>query len=285
MRVRRVAGLQRLRVVAVAAASKHSAALTSGGELYTFGDNQAGQLGIGTPDSCCNPSPRLVDSLKVLGCAASCRSPAAAAVGCKALSHSAPALLRICELCDAASRAIVVQGKTLVAVSAAKRHTVVLTADGEVLTWGHQVVTPRRVNLAGTRDVWRCANPATAPATPGAASSSAAPAGGVTPASAAGASVAGGALAAAAGPAAAAALGEPLRFHRGHAEVVRPVAVAVAAGFTHTTVVTRTGCTLVWWSADPALRVQEVQGPLAGAHLPRALALPVLPLPLLFGER
>jgi len=41
------------------------------------------------------------------------------------------------------------QGKRVVAAAAAKRHTVVLTAEGDVHTWGHRVVTPRRVNLAG----------------------------------------------------------------------------------------------------------------------------------------
>lgn len=35
-------------------------------------------------------------------------------------------------------------------MAAAKRHTVVLTADGDVYTWGHKVVTPKRVQLAGT---------------------------------------------------------------------------------------------------------------------------------------
>ena len=41
------------------------------------------------------------------------------------------------------------QGKGITAVAAAKRHTVVLTADGDVYTWGHKVVTPKRVQLAG----------------------------------------------------------------------------------------------------------------------------------------
>lgn len=35
------------------------------------------------------------------------------------------------------------------AVAAAKRHTVVLTSEGGVYTWGHRVVTPKRVVLAG----------------------------------------------------------------------------------------------------------------------------------------
>ena len=54
------------------------------------------------------------------------------------------------------------QGKQLVSLAAAKRHTVVLTADGDVYTWGHRVVTPRRVGLAGARDVGR-ASPAAPP--------------------------------------------------------------------------------------------------------------------------
>ena len=41
------------------------------------------------------------------------------------------------------------QGKRLVAVAAAKRHTVVMTNEGDIFTWGHRVVTPRRVQLAG----------------------------------------------------------------------------------------------------------------------------------------
>lgn len=68
----------RARVIAVAAANKHSAAVTAGGEVFTWGGNSSGQLGYGTPDSAFNATPRLVDSLK---------------------------------------------GKTLVSVSAAKRHT------------------------------------------------------------------------------------------------------------------------------------------------------------------
>ncbi len=42
-----------------------------------------------------------------------------------------------------------VQGKRLVAVAAAKRHMVMMTSDGDIYTWGHRVVTPRRVQLAG----------------------------------------------------------------------------------------------------------------------------------------
>ena len=50
---------------------------------------------------------------------------------------------------DTSLPAAVLQGKQLVAVAAAKRHTVVLTASGDVYTWGHRAVTPRRLQLAG----------------------------------------------------------------------------------------------------------------------------------------
>ena len=63
--LRRVAALQRVRVVQVAAANKHSAAITSGGEVYTWGANGEGQLGYGTSDSAANPTPRMVEALKV----------------------------------------------------------------------------------------------------------------------------------------------------------------------------------------------------------------------------
>lgn len=41
------------------------------------------------------------------------------------------------------------QGKRLIAVAAAKRHMVVMSSEGDIYTWGHRVVTPRRVQLAG----------------------------------------------------------------------------------------------------------------------------------------
>ena len=42
-----------------------------------------------------------------------------------------------------------VQGKRLISVAAAKRHMVVMSSEGDIYTWGHRVVTPRRVQLAG----------------------------------------------------------------------------------------------------------------------------------------
>lgn len=62
--LRRVSGLPpRQRVASLAAANKHSAAVMSGGGLYTWGCNASGQLGYGTSDSGSNPAPRMVEAL------------------------------------------------------------------------------------------------------------------------------------------------------------------------------------------------------------------------------
>ncbi|KAK4282113.1 hypothetical protein QN277_013527 [Acacia crassicarpa] len=96
---RRVASL-RSKIVAVAAANKHTAVVSDLGEVFTWGCNREGQLGYGTSNSASNYTPHVVEYLK---------------------------------------------GKNLTGVSAAKYHTVVLGSDGEVYTWGHRLVTPRRV--------------------------------------------------------------------------------------------------------------------------------------------
>ncbi|PON89592.1 Transmembrane protein [Trema orientale] len=99
---RRVSSL-RSKIVAVAAANKHTAVISETGEVFTWGCNKEGQLGYGTSNSASNYTPRLVESLK---------------------------------------------GKVFTGVSTAKCHTLVLGGDGEVYTWGHRLVTPKRVVIA-----------------------------------------------------------------------------------------------------------------------------------------
>ncbi|XP_021282094.1 uncharacterized protein LOC110414981 isoform X1 [Herrania umbratica] len=99
---RRVSSL-RSRIVAVAAANKHTAVVSKSGEVFTWGCNTEGQLGYGTSNSASNYTPRIVEYLK---------------------------------------------GKVFIGVATAKYHTIVLGADGEVYTWGHRLVTPKRVVIA-----------------------------------------------------------------------------------------------------------------------------------------
>lgn len=96
---RRVSALKS-KIIAVAAANKHTAVVSECGEVFTWGCNKEGQLGYGTSNSASNYMPRVVESLK---------------------------------------------GKVLSKVATAKYHTIVLGADGEVYSWGHRLVTPRRV--------------------------------------------------------------------------------------------------------------------------------------------
>lgn len=146
------------------------------------------------------------------------------------------------------------QGRAMRAISAAKRHTTAVSVDGEVWVWGHRVVTPRRLPLAGCRDTARLgpahATAATATGSSGAVGGAAGTVLGGS--SQSGADVVG---------------DSQLVFHRGHAEVTRPHAVSVAAGYSETTVLTRDGALLVWRSGDPSLRLTEVNGPLAGVRV------------------
>ncbi|OMO62649.1 Regulator of chromosome condensation, RCC1 [Corchorus olitorius] len=99
---RRVSSL-RSKIVAVAAANKHTAVVSESGEVFTWGCNREGQLGYGTSNSASNYTPRIVEYLK---------------------------------------------GRVFTGVATAKYHTIVLGADGEVFTWGHRLVTPKRVVIA-----------------------------------------------------------------------------------------------------------------------------------------
>lgn len=95
--------LLRSKVVALAAANKHTVVVSDLGEVFTWGCNKEGQLGYGTSNSASNYAPRVVEYLK---------------------------------------------GKAFVGVAAAKYHTIALGSDGEVFTWGHQLVTPKRVVIS-----------------------------------------------------------------------------------------------------------------------------------------
>ena len=96
---RKVASIKQ-RIVQIAAANKHSVAVTALGGLLTWGCNAKGQLGYGTTDAGSNATPRIVEALRS-GCVKK--------------------------------------------ASASKNHTLVLTKESEVWTFGHKIVIPQRV--------------------------------------------------------------------------------------------------------------------------------------------
>ena len=55
----------RARVVRVAAANRHTVAVSDAGAVYSWGCNLQGQLGYGTSDSASNAAPRVVEAVKV----------------------------------------------------------------------------------------------------------------------------------------------------------------------------------------------------------------------------
>ncbi|KAJ6434111.1 hypothetical protein OIU84_017757 [Salix udensis] len=146
-------GLGSRRVKAIAAAKHHTVLATEGGEIFTWGSNREGQLGY-TVDT--QPTPRRVSSLRSRIVAVAAANKHTAAVsdsgevftwGCNregqlgyGTSNSAS---------NYTPRAVeYLKDKVLTGVSVAKYHTIVLGAGGEVYTWGHRLVTPRRVVIA-----------------------------------------------------------------------------------------------------------------------------------------
>ncbi|KAK9156974.1 hypothetical protein Scep_003548 [Stephania cephalantha] len=147
-------GLGSRRVKAIAAAKHHTVVATEGGEVFTWGSNREGQLGYTSVDT--QPTPRRVSSLRV-----KVVSIAAANKHTAVISESGEVFTWGCNkegqlgygTSNSASNYTprmveYLKGRVLTGVSAAKYHTVVLGADGEVFTWGHRLVTPRRVVIA-----------------------------------------------------------------------------------------------------------------------------------------
>ncbi|KAJ0237148.1 Ankyrin repeat family protein / regulator of chromosome condensation [Hirschfeldia incana] len=146
-----ITGLVSRRVKAVAAAKHHTVIATETGDVLTWGSNREGQLGYTSVDT--QATPRKVTSLKAKIVAVSAANKHTAVVsdcgevftwGCNkegqlgyGTSNSASNYFP--RLVD------YLKGKVFTAISSAKYHTLVLREDGEVYTWGHRLVTPRRV--------------------------------------------------------------------------------------------------------------------------------------------
>ena len=134
-------------VIRVAAGDKHSVALTVKGEVYTWGDNKYGQLGLG---GACNSSihpPTRVESLW-------CNKSQERQFIAHAISASELSTLVLCTPTSSSSTQNSVyyfghmnnypmkvnfpSGKSInpVEIACAKHHCAVITSDGYVYTWG-----------------------------------------------------------------------------------------------------------------------------------------------------
>eukprot|EP00889_Picochlorum_renovo_P008563 jgi/Picre1/35593/NNA_003054.t1 len=139
-------------------AKHHTLLTTTEGEVFSMGSNRYGQLGYSTVDT--QPEPRKIAALRsmtiVRVAAANKHSVCVSSSGdvftwgtnsCGQLGYGA-----FDSISSSTPRVVdALKGRPVVECAAAKRHTVVLTDDGDVLTWGHRGVSPRKVVLNGIR--------------------------------------------------------------------------------------------------------------------------------------
>jgi alpha-tubulin suppressor-like RCC1 family protein len=149
---RRVDDLKHVFCTSVAAGAKHSVALSKDGEVFTFGDNSAGQLGVSSRSSNSIHKVQRVDALwkgaghgskKAIAIAASERSTLALTSGghsfpvnaIYAWGHGSHVPSRV-QFPNTSRTGIRGNQVNPVAIASARYHHVTITSDGEVYTWG-----------------------------------------------------------------------------------------------------------------------------------------------------
>lgn len=153
---RLISALQGVRVVQVAAAKNHTVCCTAQGDLFAFGSNAEGQLGIPGEGFCAEP--RRVPIGEASGWRPGREVRAVAAGSTHTAVVTASGAVFTCGLNDAwqlgyhtgegpqgTLRRVEAVGKRAAGVACSRLHTVVLCADGEVLQWGHGLPGARRV--------------------------------------------------------------------------------------------------------------------------------------------
>lgn len=151
---RKVQGLSGKVIVDVAAAKHHTLAVTDVGEVYSWGSNRDGKLGYSSKDT--QVVPKKVMSLKgvhVGKVSAANRHSVAIADHGLVYTWGANTYGQLgYGTSDSASNPtpIVVESirkKSICGISASKHHTLVVTTDGEVYSWGHKCVNPRPLHF------------------------------------------------------------------------------------------------------------------------------------------
>ena len=142
-----VAGLSRLRVTGVAAAKHHTLACTADGHVFAWGSNKHGRLGVSGVDSV--HTPRRVSGFKheVVSVAAANKHSGGLSASGRLYTWGDNTQGQLGygtsgKAFNTAPRIVEsVRDRHVAAASLSKRHTVVLTSEGDVLSWGHKVRT------------------------------------------------------------------------------------------------------------------------------------------------
>ena len=128
------------KIVVVAAKFCHIAAITDSGELWTWGWNVAGQLGIGDTENRHAPVKVSVNGQKIVAVAAGTYHTAAVTDSGELWTwgYNGYGQLGVEATADRAAPVQVnVNGQKIVAVAAGSWHTAAITDSGELWTWGH----------------------------------------------------------------------------------------------------------------------------------------------------
>ena len=157
---RLVRRLGQRRIVSVSAAKHHSLAVAETGEVFSWGLSRDGRLGYATGTSK-QVVPRKIEALKgvsvIQASAANKHSAVINQVGMVYTWGSNVHGQLGYGTSDSASNPEprCVEGlkhKFVAQVSLAKRHSLALSKEGDVYSWGHKCVAPKRILLQGSRD-------------------------------------------------------------------------------------------------------------------------------------
>lgn len=138
---RQICGLCHVRVVSIAAGSRHSLVLADGGAVYSFGDGDGGQLGVGSDELGAGRMlwvPTRIRALDELGEAMGEAPAAATAAGNTELDHASDSR-RVALGAPAhgpPARARSRSRRRVVAISAGEAHSLCRFEDGSVASWG-----------------------------------------------------------------------------------------------------------------------------------------------------
>ncbi|CAE7831111.1 UVR8, partial [Symbiodinium necroappetens] len=128
------------KIVAVAAGTAYTGAITDSGELWTWGKNHLGQLGVGDTKDRHTPDKVSVNGKKIVAMAAGAYHTAAITDSGELWTwgHNAHGRLGIVGTKDRhAPVKMSMNGQKMVAVAARGSHTAAITDSGELWTWGH----------------------------------------------------------------------------------------------------------------------------------------------------